>query len=123
MKKEWVQSTMGYTEDDPRLCFLSSMPLVSDLKYWPLGLILGIPWSHRSRFISLLRVLLFEEGFIYLYIISMPNHTACIHNDNSIPGFQYFSSIPVHVLHYLQGVLFFLLKFEQFSWISYTALF
>ena len=35
-------------------------------------------------------------------------------------GFQYFTSVPV--LHYPQ-VVFFPLKFEHFSWISYAALF
>ena len=38
-----------------------------------------------------------------------------IWNNWSIQGFQYFSSLPV--LHSLQVVLF-LLKLEQFSWIS-----
>ena len=41
-----------------------------------------------------------------------------IWNNWSIQGFQYFSSLPV--LHSLQVVLF-LLKLEQFSWISYTT--
>jgi hypothetical protein len=82
----------------------------TDAKWWQKLTLPLARWAKNHRWF--LYVIMWRYIDITDIILSNPQSTY-----HRYQGFQYFSSVPA--LHYLQAVLF--IKFEQFSWISYTT--